>query len=71
LQLRAVDLPAQHRHLVPQHQQLDVLGATITGELDQHLHDLLEKLVHRGSRHDRDRRPCHAAGLTQTRTSGT
>ncbi|GIH05205.1 hypothetical protein Rhe02_32720 [Rhizocola hellebori] len=28
-QVRAVYLPTRHRHLMPQHLQLDVLGATI------------------------------------------
>jgi hypothetical protein len=44
LQLRAVYLPAQEGHLVPEHEQLDVLGAAVAGELGQHLQDLPENL---------------------------
>jgi hypothetical protein len=33
-------LPTQHRHLMPQHEQLDVLRAAVPGELGQHLQDL-------------------------------
>jgi hypothetical protein len=35
-----VDLSAQDRHLVPQHQDFDVLGAAVAGELGEHLQDL-------------------------------
>jgi hypothetical protein len=38
--IRAVDLTTQHRHLMAQYQQFDVLGATVAGELGQHLQDL-------------------------------
>jgi hypothetical protein len=31
---RTTDLPAQHRHLVTQHQQLDILGCTATSTKD-------------------------------------
>jgi hypothetical protein len=40
LQSWAVDLPAQYRHLMTQHQQFDVLGAAVAGELSQQLQDL-------------------------------
>jgi hypothetical protein len=39
-QVRAVDLSAQHRDLMPQDQQLDVLGAAVAGQLSQQLHEL-------------------------------
>jgi hypothetical protein len=37
-----VDLTAQHRDLVAQDQQLNILRAVITGELGQHLQDLAQ-----------------------------
>jgi len=37
LQVKSADLTAQHRHLVAQHEQFDVLGALITRALDQQL----------------------------------
>jgi hypothetical protein len=57
LQVRAVDLPAQHRDLVAQHEQLDVLRAAVAGELDQHLEDLPQQHVHQRRRHATDHRP--------------
>jgi hypothetical protein len=30
-------MPAQHRYLMAQHQKLDLLGSTLSGELGQHL----------------------------------
>ena len=53
LQLRAVDLTAQNRYLVPEHEQFDVLGAAVAGELGQHLHDLPQHLVCQRSPHVR------------------
>jgi hypothetical protein len=41
-----VHLPAQHRHLMPQHQQLDVLRSAVLGELRQHLQGLTQEQVH-------------------------
>jgi hypothetical protein len=35
-----VDLTTQHRDLVTQHQQFDVLGAPSRGHLGQHLQNL-------------------------------
>jgi hypothetical protein len=40
-----VHLPAQDRHLVSEHEQFDVLGAAVEGELAQHPQDLPENLV--------------------------
>ena len=41
-----MDLPAQHRHLMTQHQQLDILGAAVARELGQHLQDLPQQQVY-------------------------
>jgi hypothetical protein len=38
----AVHLAAQHRHLVAEYQDLDILGSSVAGELGQHLQDLAE-----------------------------
>jgi len=35
-----VHLPAQHRDLMAQHQEFDVFGPAVAGELGQHLQDL-------------------------------
>jgi hypothetical protein len=37
LEIWAVHLSAQHRHLMPEYQDFHVLGPTIAGELGQHL----------------------------------
>jgi hypothetical protein len=37
-----VHLAAQHRHLVAEYQDLDILGSAVAGELGQHLQDLAE-----------------------------
>jgi hypothetical protein len=44
-------LPAQHRDLMPQHEQFDVLRTAVAGELGQHLQDLAQEQVHQRSRH--------------------
>ncbi len=38
-------LAAQHGHLVAQHEQFDVLGPTVAGELGQHLQNLPQQQV--------------------------
>jgi hypothetical protein len=45
LQLGALDLPAQDSHLVPQHDQFDVLGPAVAGDLGQHLQGLPQQPV--------------------------
>jgi uncharacterized protein YbaR (Trm112 family) len=45
--------PAQDRYLVPEHEQFDVLGAAIAGELGQHLQDLPKNLIGQQGVHDR------------------
>jgi hypothetical protein len=50
-QLGAVHLPSQDRDLVAQHQQFDVLGAAVTGELGQHLQDLPDEQIHQRGAH--------------------
>jgi hypothetical protein len=42
LDLGASDLPAEHRDLVAQDQEFDVLGAVVAGELGQHLQYLTQ-----------------------------
>jgi hypothetical protein len=42
LEIGAVYLAAQHRHLVPQYQDLDVLGSAVAGELGQHVQHLAQ-----------------------------
>jgi hypothetical protein len=49
LQVGAVHLPAEHRHLVAQDKYLDILGPAFTGDLGQHLQDLPKQQVHQGS----------------------
>jgi hypothetical protein len=51
LQVGAVDLSAEHRHLVAQDKYLDVLGPVVAGELSQHLQDLPKQQVHQGRGH--------------------
>jgi hypothetical protein len=46
-----VHLAAQHRHLVAQHQELDVLGSAVAGDLGQHLQDLAKQQVHKRRGH--------------------
>ena len=45
MQLGSLHLPAQDGDLVPEYEQFDVFGATVAGELGQHLQDLAENLV--------------------------
>jgi hypothetical protein len=68
-QFGAMDLPAQHCHLVPQYQQFDVLGAAVSGELGQHLQDLPQQLVYQRRAQTLD--PHHGPTLVgvQRRTS--
>jgi hypothetical protein len=47
----AMYLPAQHRHLMPQNQEFDVLGPAVAGELGQHLQHLADQQVHQRSAH--------------------
>ena len=63
-----VHLAAQHRDLMAENQQFDVLRATITGQLCQHLQDLAEQKVHQRSAHVLDRRCYRIERLAQTRT---
>jgi len=51
LQIGAVHLTPQHRHLVAQHQQLDVLRPAVPGKLGQHPQDLAQQHVHQRSIH--------------------
>jgi hypothetical protein len=46
-----VDLPAQHRHLMPQDQQVNVLCTPVADELGQHLQDLTQEQVHQRGTH--------------------
>jgi hypothetical protein len=61
-----VDLPAQHRNLMTQHQQLDVLRAAVTSQLRQHPQDLPQQEVHQRSAHSGDRRCRRPLAATQT-----
>jgi len=49
LQIGAVHLAPQHRHLVAQHQQLDVDRPAVPGKLGQHPQDLAQQQVHQRS----------------------
>jgi hypothetical protein len=69
LQIRAVHLPAQHRHLMPQNQQLHVLGAAVAGQLRQHLQELTQDNVGQRGCHGPDRRGYRRPSLAQIRTS--
>jgi hypothetical protein len=40
------NLAASHRHLVAQHERLDVLGRAVSGESGQHLQNLAQQHVH-------------------------
>ncbi|MDG6110448.1 hypothetical protein Daura_22440 [Dactylosporangium aurantiacum] len=40
LQVGSMYLRTQDRHLMPQHEQFDVLRAAVAGELREHLQDL-------------------------------
>jgi hypothetical protein len=44
-------LPAQHRHLMAEDQELDVLGSAVAGELGQHLQHLTQKQLYQRSAH--------------------
>jgi hypothetical protein len=44
-------LPAQHRDLVAEYQEVDVFGAAVAGELGQHLQHLAQKQVYQRSAH--------------------
>jgi hypothetical protein len=52
LDLGTVYLSAEHRDLVAQDQQFDVLGAVIAGQLGQHLQHLAQQQVHQRCAHD-------------------
>ncbi|MEU7873143.1 hypothetical protein [Dactylosporangium sp. NPDC049140] len=62
-------LSAQHCQLMPQHQQLDVLRATVPGELREHLQNLTQEQVHQRGCHGLDRRCCRWIDVAQNRTS--
>jgi hypothetical protein len=64
-----VDLPAQDRDLMAQHEQFDVFRAAVAGELGEHLQDLAQEQVHQRGCHALDRRRCGWADLAQSRTS--
>src|SRR5438067_1215923 len=51
LELGAVYLPAQDRHLVTRYQEFDVFGSAVAGELGQHLQHLRQEQVYRRSAH--------------------
>jgi hypothetical protein len=51
LQVGAVHLAAEHRHLVAQHEEFDVLGSAVSGELGQHLQNLAQQQVHQRRAH--------------------
>ena len=53
LQLRPVYLAAEHRDLVAQDEEFDVLGAVVAGELGQHLQHLAQEQVHQRHAHGR------------------
>ena len=53
-----MDLPTQYRHLMPSDKQLDILGATVAGELGQHLQDLAQQQLHQRRVHGWDYRGC-------------
>jgi hypothetical protein len=55
LQRRAVYLPAEHGDLVAQHEEFDVRGAVVAGELGQHLQHLARQQVHQRHAHDGQR----------------
>jgi hypothetical protein len=65
----AVYLAAEHRHLVAEYQEFDILGSAIAGELGQHLQHLAKQQVHQRSAHRQDPRSHRDADLTQNRTS--
>jgi hypothetical protein len=46
LEIGAVDLAAQHRHLMAQDHQFDVLGCAVADKLGQHLQHLAQQHVH-------------------------
>ena len=62
-------LPAQHRHLMAEHQQFDVLGPAVAGELGQHLQHLAQQQVHQRSAHGLHRAGHAGVDLAQNRTS--
>jgi len=47
-----VDLPTQDRDLMPQNQQLDILGAVVAGELDRHLQNLAQQQIDQRRAHN-------------------
>ena len=55
LQIGAVHLSTQDRHLMAQHEQFDVLRASVPGELGELLQDLTQEQVHQRGGHARDR----------------
>jgi hypothetical protein len=50
-EIGAVYLAAQHRHLVAEDQEFDVLGSAVAGELGQHLQHLAQQQVNQRSAH--------------------
>jgi hypothetical protein len=54
---------------MPQDQQFDILGAAVTGELDQHLQDLTQQLIDQRRTHDLGSSLPPTAEPTQNRTS--
>jgi hypothetical protein len=64
-----VDLATQDGDLVPQHQQFNVLGAAVAGELHQHLQDLPQQQVDQRGVHDPDHGVRDDRRLAQNRTS--
>jgi hypothetical protein len=66
LQLRPVYLAAEHRDLVAQHEESDVLGVVVAGELGQHFQHLAQEQEPQLHAHDRQRDRMQIIGLGQS-----
>jgi hypothetical protein len=64
-----VYLPTEHRDLMAQHEEFDVLGAVVAGELGQHPQHLTQQHVHQRHVHARQRDSRRIPDLGQSRTS--
>jgi hypothetical protein len=64
-----VDLPAQDRDLMAQHEAFDVFRAAVAGELGEHLQNLTQEQVYQRTGHYLDCRRYRRADSTQNRTS--
>jgi hypothetical protein len=71
LEIRSVDLAAEHRDLVAQHEGLDLCGAVTTQHQNQELEDASQRAVGKRPEHRSAIMPAPAHSPDTTRRSAT